>query len=301
MNINYEYYRIFYYVAKYKNLTQAAKILHNNQPNVSRTIKLLEHELDCKLLIRSNRGISLTPEGERLYHHIKIAVEQIQAAEDEIVESIGMQKGIVTIGASETALRMLVLPALNQFKEKHPDIRIRIVNHLTTQALDSVQNGSVDFAVITTPANITKPLISQTLIDYKDILICGSTYSLPECTTISLNQLTQYPLVCLGEKTMTYNFYDKFYRQHNLILKPELEAATTDQILPMIKSNLGIGFIPPVFAEDALRKKEIRKLTLTEEIPSRKICFVENESFPLNIAAKELKKIMLQYSSCIKK
>lgn len=77
MNINYEYYRIFYYAAKYKNLTQAAEMLNSNQPNVSRTIKILEHELGCNLLIRSNRGISLTPEGERLYSHIKIAVEQI--------------------------------------------------------------------------------------------------------------------------------------------------------------------------------------------------------------------------------
>ena len=50
MDINYEYYKIFYYVARYKNLTKAAQILHNNQPNVSRTMKLLEYELGCKLM-----------------------------------------------------------------------------------------------------------------------------------------------------------------------------------------------------------------------------------------------------------
>ena len=62
---------IFYYVAEYKNLTQAAKVLHNSQPNISRTIKLLENEIGCSLLIRSNRGISLTPEGKKLYFHVK--------------------------------------------------------------------------------------------------------------------------------------------------------------------------------------------------------------------------------------
>ena len=61
MNINYEYYRIFYHVAKYKNLTQAAEALRSNQPNVSRTIKLMEHEFGCNLIVRSNRGVSLTP------------------------------------------------------------------------------------------------------------------------------------------------------------------------------------------------------------------------------------------------
>ena len=45
MNISYDYYRIFYYVAKYGNVTQAAKMLLSNQPNLTRVIKTLEGEL----------------------------------------------------------------------------------------------------------------------------------------------------------------------------------------------------------------------------------------------------------------
>ena len=63
MYISYDYYRIFYYVAKYGNITQAAKILLNNQPNLTRAIKTLESELGCPLFIRNNRGMKLTPEG----------------------------------------------------------------------------------------------------------------------------------------------------------------------------------------------------------------------------------------------
>ena len=148
MNISYEYYRIFYYVAKYKNLTTAAESLHSNQPNISRTIKLLEHELGCQLLIRSNRGISLTPEGEQLFSHVKIAVEQLQTAEEKIKMLTGLQKGLVSIGSSETALYLLLLPVFKEFKETHPNIRIRIQNHLTSQAVESVKQGLVDFAVV---------------------------------------------------------------------------------------------------------------------------------------------------------
>ena len=53
MKTSCEYYHVFYYAAKYKNLTLAAGALHNSQPNVSRTIRLLEHDLGCQLLIRS--------------------------------------------------------------------------------------------------------------------------------------------------------------------------------------------------------------------------------------------------------
>ena len=84
MFISYDYYRVFYYVAKCRNFTQAASLLMSNQPNVTRTIQNLESQLGCTLFVRSNRGVRLTPEGERLYSHIRIAVEQIHAGEEEL-------------------------------------------------------------------------------------------------------------------------------------------------------------------------------------------------------------------------
>ena len=87
MDISYDYYRIFYYVAKYGNITKAAAMLLANQPNLTRSIHVLESELGCALFIRSNRGMKLTPEGERLYRHVRVAFEQLEAGEAEVVES----------------------------------------------------------------------------------------------------------------------------------------------------------------------------------------------------------------------
>ncbi len=73
MDINFEHYKIFYYVAKYENITKAATALGSNQPNVTRIMKLLESQLGCRLFVREPRGISLTKEGELLYSHVEIA------------------------------------------------------------------------------------------------------------------------------------------------------------------------------------------------------------------------------------
>ena len=292
MNINYEYYRIFYYAAKYKNFTQAAQILHNSQPNISRTIKLLEHDLGCRLFVRSNRGIALTPEGERLYLHVKAAVERIHFAENEMARSIHMQDGCVTIGASETALYMLLLPVLRQFKKNHPQIRIRILNHLTMQAVESAKRGEVDFAVAVDPPEIEKPLICHPVIQFQDILIGGFAYRMFENKPVTLRDLSALPLISLMENTVTYRFYENFYLRHGRMFLPELQAATTDQILPMIKSDLGIGYLPETYAKEALEKREVFRFLLQEEIPTREICLIENEEYPLNIAAKELKTLL---------
>lgn len=299
MNINYEYYRIFYYVAKYKNLTKAADALHSSQPNVSRTIRLMEHEFGCSLIVRSNRGISLTPEGEQLYSHLKIVMEQIQLAENEILKISGLEKGVVTIGASETGLHMLLLPVLNKFKQTYPGIRIRILNHLTTQALNSIRDKQVDFSVVAAPAEIAKPLRSESLLTFTDIPIAGNSFSHLKDVPLSIQELSQYPLICLGEDTMTYRFYEDFYHQNHLQMEPEFEAATTDQILPMIKNNLGFGFIPEVYASDALKKGEVFRIPLTTPIPCREIYFIQNENHPLSAAAKELKKLLREYAQSI--
>lgn len=297
MNISYEYYRIFYYAAKYKNLTTAAEVLHSNQPNISRTMKLLEHELGCQLLIRSQRGISLTPEGEQLFSHVKIAIEQLQTAEEEIKMLTGLQKGIVSIGSSETALHLLLLPVLKEFRKAHPEIRIRIQNHLTNQAVESVKQGLVDFSVVASPADIPASLKSHTLMQFQDILIGGNSFRHLSDGVLSLKDVASSPLVCLGENTMTYRFYEDFYRFHHLTLKPEFEAATTDQILPMVKNNLGLGFFPKELAKQALALGEICQISLQEPIPHREILLVENKERSLPIAAEALKELLIQYST----
>lgn len=151
MYISYDYYRVFYYVAKYGNVSQAAKLLLNNQPNLTRTIRNLESELGCPLFSRTNRGMKLTPEGERLYAHVRIAFEHIEAGEAELTEARNLQTGTVYIAASEVALRCLLLPVLKQYRLLYPGVHIRISNHSTPQAIAALKDGAADIAVVTTP------------------------------------------------------------------------------------------------------------------------------------------------------
>lgn len=297
MNVNYEYYRIFYYVAKYENVTQAAEVLQSNQPNVSRIIKLLEHEMGCQLLLRSNRGITLTPEGRQLYAHVKPAVEELRRGEEELQRYKTLQEGRLTIDATDTALRMILLPALQRFKESHPHIHVRILNHYTGGALESVRSGIADFSVLATPAAIDKPLTATPLAQISDVLIAGPAYAFLRDQTLSLKELSRYPLIGPSEQSSTYQFYESFYRSHGLELKPDLEAAATDLILPMVKSNLGIGFTTRFFAESSLKTGDVYQIYLKEPIPPRQLLFVENEALPLSIAARELKAFLFKHAS----
>ena len=100
VTIPYDYYRIFHAVAQCKSFTRAAELLDNNQPNITRVMNNLEDELGCKLFVRSNRGITLTPEGERLYEHVAVAYEQLKMGEEELRRDVSLESGMVTIAAS---------------------------------------------------------------------------------------------------------------------------------------------------------------------------------------------------------
>lgn len=161
MYINYEYYRVFYYAAKCGNLTKAAALLQNSQPNLTRAIKTLEAELGCTLFSRTNRGLILTPEGEALYRHIRVAFAEIEAGEAAVTQSRTLERGSVFLAASEGALRCLLLPVLREFCTRYPGVHLRISNHSTPQAVAALHETTADFAVVTTPAALS-PSLTQT-------------------------------------------------------------------------------------------------------------------------------------------
>ena len=297
MNVNLEYYRIFYYVARYGNFTKAARAMGNSQPNITRAMNLLEQEIHCTLFIRTNRGVQLTPEGEKLYIRVSAAMEQIQTAEEELNASSGLEHGTISIGASETALNIYLLEKLRTFHMEYPGIRLKIYNHSTPQAVQAVKNGEIDFAVVTTPTDAEAPLKKADLYPFQEILVGGKTFMALGSQELSLAEIQNYPFICLGRETQTWKFYQQIFERHGLELMPDTEVATTDQILPLVKNELGVAFLPEAMAREAIEKGEIVELSLRERVPQRSVCMVYDRQHPLSAAAKELKSRMQQSTS----
>lgn len=292
MNISYDHYRIFYFVANCKNITQAAKALYLSQPNVTRTIRLLEQELGCALFLRSRRGVTLTPEGELLLRHVAPAVEHLEAAQRELTLEQELRQGFVSIGASEAALRCLLLPVLKSFRQRYPGIRVRVSNHSTPQALRSLEEGLVDLAVVTTPLDLPAGMEQTPLRQIREVPICAGSYAAALRGPVTLADLSRYPLISLGRETMTYRLYSQWFSRHGLPYHPEVEAATADQILPMVKNYLGVGFVPEEFLKDDTDSRSLTRLELTEPVPGREICLVKRSDRVLPIAAQRFEDLL---------
>nr|WP_304579602.1 LysR family transcriptional regulator [uncultured Acetatifactor sp.] len=285
MDIDFEYFKIFYYVAKYGNITKAAAALGNSQPNVTRVMKLLEAQLGCRLFLREARGVSLTEEGDLLYSHVEIAYRHLWSAQTELRGRDSLRSGTVEIGATETALHLFLLDALQDFRRRHPAVRIKIHNHTTPEIIKRLTDGKLDFAVVTTPYAMPHSVRSEKIFDFTEMLAGGPEYRSLSRTTSTLGGLQSCPWIGLGRGTATYDSYRDFFAAQGLDMELDMEVATSDLMLPLLLGNLGIGFVPEQTALPLIKDKRLVQIPLDCALPRRAIEIVSGSGHGMGLAA----------------
>ena len=150
MDISYELYKVFYYVANTLSFSAASKELFISQSAVSQSIKTLELKMGQKLFIRSTKRVSLTPEGELLLRHIEPAIHLIQKGESQIIETSGTG-GQIRIGASDTICRYFLLPYLKKFHHDYPGVHVKLINASSLNCVDMLHDGQVDLILVNYP------------------------------------------------------------------------------------------------------------------------------------------------------
>lgn len=294
MNSNFEYYKIFYYVAKYENLTKAATALKTSQPAVTRTIHKLEGELGCRLFTRSKTGMKLTPEGRTFYGYVAAGCAQFFKGENDLSNLISLENGTIYISATETALHCYLFQAMEEFNSLYPNVRFKILNNSTTESVNAVKEGKVDLAFVSANLQVAKPFRMKILRKYRDILIAGMRFEELKAgkEELSLKELVSYPWISLTAETITRRFLNEYFEKNGLTFAPDMELATTDMILPAVRHNLGLGFIPAEFADAELKSGQVFEIKVKEKLPERNIILIYDMEYPQSIAAKEFQKFL---------
>lgn len=272
--INFEHYKIFYYVAKFQNITMAANYLFLSQPSISRCVKNLEDELGCKLFVRAKKGVELTTGGEMLFKHISIACKHIFSAEEELALISERDRAIVRLGGSEVALQSFLIDRIVEFHREHPKIQIKIDSMSSPDAIEALRANLIDVAVVTSPFADKTGLNINVIKKLQDIVAAGNGFSYLKDKEISLHELVKYPLICLKNTTTTRNYLDHIFRQHNLLLRPDIELTSINFVMPMVKNNLGIGFMQYATTKAEIEAGNIFRVNTKEQIPPRSICAV---------------------------
>lgn len=284
-------YKVFSQVAKSRSFSKAAKELYMTQPAVSQAIMTLEKELDIRLFSRTPKGVCLTDEGNLLLRYIDQAISLIKTGEEKILEFKNLSIGELKIGVGDTISKYYLVPFLERFHNKYPNIKFKINNGTTVELCDLLKSGDIDIAICNLP--VDDPSIESTsFIEVEDIFVCGEKYKDLSERSVELKEVAEYPLIFLEPNSNSRNYVEKFMLSKGVGISPEFELGSYDLLLEFAKINLGLACVVKEFTKEYLGEGLLYEIKLKEDIPKRSIGVCHLKSVPMSLAATKFVEIV---------
>lgn len=287
MVVDLNLYKVFFTVAKCKNISHAADMLFVSQPAVSKSVKTLESLLDIKLFSRSSKGVSLTPEGEVLYKHIKCGFDEFSLGENYIEKLKNKEMGTINLGVSTTIGKHFLLPKLRNFINIYPNFKIKIVNRPTLDAIKLVQNEKLDIGIIGT-APVEDDIGFIKLKQIHDILVASRSYLGKLDLKCPDDIFTKGSFMLLENPNATRQCIDHYFASQNLKITPDIEASNMDFLIECAKTDLGITSTLKEFLTYELENKILIEIPIKIPIPPRNIGVIYKKNSSLSIASQTL-------------
>lgn len=276
MKTNLEYYRVFYVVAKNKNITQAANELVVSQPAVSKSIKALERDLGTTLFNRNKDGVILTSAGEVLFEKIKQAMELIESAEEDLDSLNHMEKGTIHIGAGNTIMQRYLMPYIKEFHELYPNINVIVHTVVTPELFKRAQLGLVDIVFTHLPNNVPDDFETIPLKKLHDIFVVNRDSKWRE-KTITKKDLSKLPLVLLPFDASNRKNFNKFCQSNNIVIHPLMEIGNDLIIEDCALNGLGVGLVVKEYVQNKIDQGELFELNTNFKMSEKDlVCCIES-------------------------
>ena len=183
---------IFVAVVESGSFSRAAEQLGQANSAVSRAVKKLEMKLGVSLLNRTTRQLSLTEEGDRYFRRVQLILQEMAAAENEIIETRLAPRGLLRIDAATPVILHYLMPLIRPFRERYPEVTLSLVS---SETFINLIERKVDVAIrvgqLTDSSLRARPLFSS----YRRIIASPdyiARYGMPE----TVEELNQH--ICLG-------------------------------------------------------------------------------------------------------
>ena len=238
--INLELYRIFYVVAKEKNITKASKILNISQPAVTKHIKNLEYELGEELFIRTKKGVILNEYGRKIFLNVKNALNLIEDAENTLEDAKNKHSVTIRIGASTTLAKKYLIKYIEKFHDKYPNIIFDIHTDSTHDLIKKLKIGDIDFILSKFPSNIDYDLKYQKIDTMEYIFVASKKYNKLTEKSISVKELENYDIIVQKYPSNSRKNADDFFKENKLNIIPKMNIASSNLLTSFIKMGYGI-------------------------------------------------------------
>ena len=274
--VNFEYYKIFYFVAKNRNMTRAAEQLYMTQPAITKTIQKLESELGKKLFIRSQKGVELTEDAEALFERIAPACEQILEVENQAGKDAGDGIDVLRISTTDLVMERFLMDVIVRFQQKHPKLSISTDRTSIEQKLQNLHNALCDIIIDFDSllyGEKTVEMEMEVLETLQDGAFVSEKFQELIGKELTLDDLQGHTLILPSNDSGIKVFYENLLNLSGAKLNLTYASGHTLR-LKYAKMGLGILIAPPEAVQAQLSQKILFPLHLKQPLMRRNIVMI---------------------------
>jgi len=281
-------------VARAGGFSKAANELGKTQSSVSQAVLLLERELGQKLFDRDGHTPRLTDAGRALLPHATRILDEMAHAAAELSALSELGAGELVVGASDTLACYFLPPVFAAFRERYPEIELRIDNRPSPVIAERVSEREVDLGIVSLPLpaglelsgrKLEERVDTVVLAPQKDVAVCSPRHPLAKRRAVSVRDLARYSLLPLARGTSSRALLEAAFAAEKLPLRVAMTTTSVEVLKRLAELDFGVAIVPRIAVERELESGALRALELHGFGRERSVGALTPRAFPPTRAA----------------
>jgi DNA-binding transcriptional LysR family regulator len=281
----------FQTVAELQHYTRAAEKLMLSQPALSRSMASLEDELGVPLFDHVGRSVRLNHFGNVFLKRVISALNEINAAKQEIAESLDPEHGTISLAFLPTLGTHLVPELLSAFHSKHPNINFQLSQKASSYILDDLEKGMVDLC-LSFPPNKRTGFGWTSLLNEELFLIVPEDHRLAHRTSVRLREVSEERFILLKHGFGLRSVTERVCQEAGFSPKILFEGDEVVTVVGFVAAGLGISLIPYI---EGMNLKKVKLLPVCDPKCERVIAVTWMKDRYLPAAARQFHGFVVEY------
>jgi DNA-binding transcriptional LysR family regulator len=289
--LNLESLQLFVRAAEYGSLSKAAERSNLAIAAVSRRIGLLEDYYGVSLLIRTGRGVKLTPAGQVLFDHAQAILLKVREVRSDLSDFAKGLRGTIKVHACTSAISQFLPQDFATFVEACPDVRLDVREVYSSDIVPNVREGIADLGVIMPGVDHAGLAVNPYHCD--SLAVVARQNFLPGVEAVHFAEVLDQDFVMMEDDTSISRLLTTVTSELGLVLRQRVKVGSFDAVCRMIEAGFGIGVLPKVAAQNFERSMGLRLIDLKDSWAKRQMLVCTRPLHQLSPLTKKLREILV--------
>ena len=282
--------QVFLMVAKEGSFSRAAERLFRTQPAISLTIRKLEEDLGQPLFVRGARPIRLTDAGTLLREYAERLINLRDEVKKGLDELEGLKRGELSLGVNESSIHAL-LPALAEFRQKHPGVSVRVNRMSSRDIPHEVVNYRLDLGAISFVPRDAQLQATEILKD-ELTLVVPPKHFLAKRKEVDIPELAKENFIAHSVESPYRRRVIELFARHRTDLNMPIEMPTIESIKRFVQMGMGVAIVPRMCVRWEIEHGWMKEVKIRQLSMPRHVYLVSRRGARLPHAAAELFRIL---------